>query len=390
VSHLHSCLRAGYNGTVSGHVSDPKGNVLNGAHVSILDVDTGIVTTTATNGSGEFIGTALPPGHYTITVELTGFEKADIPAFELNIDQKARFNIPMKVGAVTASVVVSDSAPVLQLQGAETGQVIGTRELEELPVEGRNIQSLLVLLPGVGTGSGGNNLNLSVDGQREFSNSVEVNGTEVTGNRNNDTNMVPSLDALQEFKVVTSTYAPEFGRASGGAVLLQTKSGTNNYHGSAYFFYRPTDTAANNPFAGAGSHPELQQKIYGATIGGPIKKDKAFIFLSYEGNREQTSFNYLYNTPPVNQVVYDTNGDVDLSGLLDPYTGLQDPIFDPVFFNNNYYSQQFAGNIIPAARVSHAGELILQNLFPTPLTSSVGNATSPTSPCSSPTCSTPT
>jgi outer membrane receptor protein involved in Fe transport len=360
-------------GTVSGHVSDPTGNILNGAHVSILDVDTGIVTTTATNSSGEFIETALPPGHYTITVELTGFEKADIPAFELNIDQKARFNIPMKVGAVTASVVVSDSAPVLQLQGAETGQVIGMRELEELPVEGRNIGSLLLLLPGVGSGGGGNNLNLSVDGQREFSNSVEVNGTEVTGNRNNDTNMVPSLDALQEFKVVTSTYASEFGRASGGAVLLQTKSGTNNYHGSAYFFYRPTDTAANNPFAGAGSHPELQQKIYGATIGGPIKKDKAFIFLSYEGNREQTAFNYLYNTPPVNQVVYDTNGDVDLSGLLDPYTGLQDPIFDPVFFNNNYYSQQFAGNIIPAARVSHAGELILQNLFPTPLTSSLGN-----------------
>src|ERR1035441_2444706 len=148
-------------GTVSGHVSDPTGNILNGAHVSILDVDTGIVTTTATNSSGEFIETALPPGHYTITVELTAFEKADIPAFELNIDQKARFNIPMKIGAVTASVVVSDSAPVLQLQGAETGQVIGMRELEELPVEGRNIGSLLLLLPGVGSGGGGNNLNLS-------------------------------------------------------------------------------------------------------------------------------------------------------------------------------------------------------------------------------------
>jgi hypothetical protein len=204
-------------GSVSGHVSDPKGNVLNGAHVSILNVDTGIVTTTATNGSGEFIETALPPGHYTVTVELAGFEIDDIPVFELNIDQKARFNGPMKVGAVTSSVVVSDSAPVLQLQGAETGQVIGTRELEDLPVEGRNIQSLLVLLPGVGNGGGGNNLNLSVDGQREFSNSVEVNGTEVTGNRNNDTNMVPSLDALQEFKVVTSTYAPEFGRRGADA-----------------------------------------------------------------------------------------------------------------------------------------------------------------------------
>ena len=242
-------------GTVSGRVSDPAGNIVKGAQVSILDVDTGIVTTTESNGSGEFIETALPPGHYTIAVGMSGFEKADVPAFELNIDQKARFNISLKVGASSTSIVVNDSAPVLQLQGAETGQVISTRELEELPVEGRNLAPLLMLMPGVTSGGGGNNLNLSVDGQREFSNSVELNGTEVTGNRNNDTNMVPSLDALQEFKVVTSTYAPEFGRASGGAVLMQTKSGTNVYHGSAYFFYRPTDTAANNPFSAAGSHP---------------------------------------------------------------------------------------------------------------------------------------
>jgi hypothetical protein len=353
-------------GSVSGRVADPQGNVLPGAQVTIRDVETGIVTNAVTNQDGEFIQTALPPGHYTISVELSGFAISTIPAFELNIDQKARFNIPMKVGAVTTSVVVTDSAPVLQLQGAETGQVIGTREITDLPLEGRNIASLMKLAPGVSDGGGGNNLNISVNGQREFSNSVQVNGVEVTGNRNNDTNVIPSPDALQEFKLVTSTYAPEFGRASGGAVLIQTKSGTNKYHGSAYFFYRPTDTAANNPFSAPGTTPTLQQKLYGATIGGPIKKDKAFLFLAYEGTRLQNSFTWLGNTPPVNQVIYKSNGDVDLSGLTDPYTGLQDPIFDPIFFNNNYYSQQFAGNIIPAARVSHAGKLILQNLFPTP------------------------
>jgi hypothetical protein len=358
-------------GSVSGRVTDAAGNVVQGAHVSIVDVDTGIVTKAATNGSGEFIETALPPGHYTITVELTGFEKADVPAFELHIDQKARFNIPLKVGAVTTSVQVTGSAPILQVQGAETGEVIGTREITDLPLEGRNFTSLMQLVPGVNQGGGWGNVDLSVNGQREMSNSIEVNGTEVTGNRNNDTNVIPSPDSLQEFKMVTSSYAPEFGRASGGAVLVQTKAGTNNYHGSSYFFYRPTETAANNPFAGAGSTPSLEQKIYGATIGGPIKKDKAFLFLAYEGNRLQETFNYLYNTPPVNEVVYDANGDVDLSGLLDPYTGNQDPIFDPVFFNNNYYSQQFSGNIIPAARVSHAGELILKNLFPQPKNTSL-------------------
>jgi hypothetical protein len=219
-------------GSISGRVADSSGSVVLGAHVSIKDVDTGVITTARTNSSGEFNQTALPPNHYTITVEATGFATASISAFELQIDQKARFNISVKVGAASTNVEITDSAPILQLQGAETGQVIGAREISELPLEGRDFSGLLLLIPGVVSGSGGNNLNLSVNGQREFSNSVEINGTEVTGNRNNDTNVRPSPDAMQEFKVVTSGYAPEFGRASGGSVIIQTKSGTNNLHGS--------------------------------------------------------------------------------------------------------------------------------------------------------------
>ncbi len=366
---LHAWAQA-TTGSISGRVADPAGNVVQGVQVVIRDLNTGIVTTATTNEAGEFTQSALPPHRYTITVEAPGFSKATIPAFELNIDQRARFNIPMKVGAVTSDVVVTGSAPVLQLQGAETGQVISTREIEDLPLEGRSFTGLMKLIPGVGDGGGGNNLNLSVNGQREFSNSVEVNGVEVTGNRNNDTNVVPSPDALQEFKMVTSTYAPEFGRASGGSVMIQTKSGTNEFHGSGYFFYRPTATAANNPFSAAGTSPTLQQKLYGGTIGGPIKKDKAFLFLAYEGSRLQNSFSYLGNTPPVNQVSFNAAGDADLSGLIDPYSGNQIPIFDPGFFNDNYYSSQFPGNVIPAARVSPAGKQILLNLFPTPANNS--------------------
>ena len=357
-------------GSISGRIADPQGSVVAGAEVTIRDVETGIVATVMTNQDGEFIQTALPPDHYTISVQMAGFETATVPAFELTIDQKARFSVSLKVGAVTSNVVVRDSAPVLQLQGAETGQVIGSREIEDLPLEGRSFTGLMKLVPGVGDGGGGNNLNLSVNGQREFSNSVEVNGVEVTGNRNNDTNMIPSPDALQEFKLVTSAYAPEFGRASGGSVIVQTKSGSNDYHGSALFFYRPTATAANNPFSAPGTTPTLQQKIYGASIGGPIKRDKAFLFLNFEGNRLQTAYSYVASTPPVNQVKFDGAGDADLSGLLDPYSGNQIPIFDPVFFNNNYYSEQFPGNIIPANRVSPAGKQILLNLFPQPENSS--------------------
>ena len=270
-------------GTISGHISDPSGKAIRGATVSIRDAETGGVTAATTNDAGEFTQTSLRPDHYSISVEATGFETASVPAFALDIDQKARFNIAMKIGAASTDVEVTDSAPILQMQGAATGQVIGTREITDLPLEGRDFTGLMLLVPGVGTGGGGNNLNLSVNGQREFSNSVQVNGVEVTGNRNNDTNVIPGPDALQEFKMVTSTYAPEFGRASGGSVLLQTKSGSNDYHGSAYFFYRPTATAANNPFSAVGTTPALQQKIYGATIGGANQERQGVFFPGIRG-----------------------------------------------------------------------------------------------------------
>lgn len=353
-------------GSISARISDTAGNVVMGAQVSVQNVDNGLISTATTGNSGEFTLTALPPGNYKVIIEKAGFATTTVPEFRLDIDQRARFNVQLKVESVSATVTVTDSAPVLQMQGAETGQVINAKEIEDLPLQGRNFQSLLLLVPGVTTGGGGNNLNLSVDGQREFSNSVQVNGVEVTGNRNNDTNVIPSLDSMQEFKVVTSTYAPEFGRASGGSILVQTKAGTNNIHGSAYEFYRPTATAANAPFSAAGSTPTTKQSIYGATIGLPIIKDKWFLFLSYEGNRSSNSASYLGSTPPTNQVTFAANGDANLSKLTDPYTGNQIPIFNPYFFQANYYTYQFPGNIIPANMVSPAGKKILQQLFPTP------------------------
>ena len=362
-------------GSISGHVADPSGSAVLGAKVSIVNADNGLVTTAETDRSGEFTANALPPDHYTITVEKDGFSTANIPAFKLDIDQKARLNIPLKVGSVSAEVTVSDAAPVLQLQGAETGEVIGSREVADLPTYGRDFTSLMYLVPGVVSGTRGanSNLNLSVNGQRGYSNSYQINGVEVSG-MNNDTNLRPSPDAIQEFKIVTSSYAPEFGRASGGAVLIQTKSGTNNIHGSGFIFYRPTATAANGNFAPAGSSPTTVQKNFGGSLGGPIHKDKAFLFLSYEGILYNFSSSYFGQTlVGQNQVSFDSAGDADLSKLKDPYTGNQVPIFDPYFFANNYYTNQFAGNIIPAADVSPAGRKIVQNLYPAPRGALINN-----------------
>ena len=354
------------SGSISARVSDPNGRVVVGAQISIVNADNGLITTETTDNSGEFHAEAMPPDHYTIKVENPGFADADVPNFKLDIDQRAYFNIGLRIGSVASTVTVTEAAPILQTVGAETGQVVENRQITDLPLEGRNFQELLLLIPGVNHGDGGNNLNISVDGQREFSNSVQVNGVEVTGNRNNDTSVQPSPDAMQEFKVVSSAYAPEFGRASGGSVIIQTKSGTNTIHGSAYEFYRPTATAANSPFTTPGAVPTLTQNIFGATIGGPLKQNKAFLFLAYEGNRQKFSSSYFGQTPTTNQVTFDAAGDANLSKLLDPYTGNQIPIFNPYFFASNYYSQQFPGNIIPASMVSPAGRKILQQLFPTP------------------------
>jgi len=354
------------SGSVSVRVVDPSGSAVAGALVSIRSLDTGIITRETTDNSGEVTANALPPSMYEATIEKSGFATQTTPSFRLDIDQRARFEINLKVESATTSVTVTSSAPILQLQGAETGQVIGGKEIADLPTLGRDFTTLLLLVPGVAPGGGGNNLSISVNGQREFSNSYQINGVEVTG-LNNDTNVRPSPDAIQEFKVVTSTYAPEFGRASGGSILIQTKAGTNNVHGSGFFFYRPTATAANNEFAVPGSSPTYVQKNYGGTIGGPIKKNKAFLFLGYEGFRNSYSDSYLGQTlVGQNQVIFDSNGDVDLSKLTDPYTGNQVPIFDPYFFENNYYTEQFPGNIIPAADVSVGGRNIVENLYPAP------------------------
>jgi hypothetical protein len=353
-------------GSISGHVTDPTGKVVQGASISIQNVDNGLVTTAVTDNSGDFTLSAMPPDHYKIIVEKGGFSDVTVPAFKLDIDQRARFNIPLKVGEVSTSITVTDLAPVLQVQGAETGQVIGSREIADLPTLGRDFSSLMLLVPGVVSGGGGNNLSISVNGQREFSNSYQVNGVEVSG-LNNDTNVRPSPDAIQEFKVVTGSYAPEFGRASAGAVIIQTKSGTNNIHGSAFFFDRPTGSAANDNFAPKGSSPTLSQKNFGGTIGGPIKRDKAFLFLGYEGFKNTNGYSFEGQTiVGQNQVIFDPNGDVDLSKLLDPYTGNRVPIFDPYYYQTNFSALQYTGNIIPAAVVSPAGRLIVQKLFPAP------------------------
>lgn len=357
------------------HPSDrspiPQGGGVPQATVTAKNGSTGLKQNAETNESSDYALVNLPPGTYTITVSKDGFTTASSSNNRLFIDQKLRLNLQLTIGEVSATVDISAEAPVLQTQTTETSQVVETKRISDLPLLGRNFLDLTRLSPGVTNGQGGNTSNISVNGQRELGNSVIVDGVEVTGNRNNDTGLSPSVDSVQEFKIQTSAYAPEFGKASGAVISIQTKQESNAFHGSVYEFFRPTETAARPFFAT--QRGNLKQNNFGCTIGGPIVKNKLFFFFSYEGTRSNNSFNYLDSVPPLGQIRFLANGDVDLSGLRDPTTGKQVPIFDPVFFNNNFYAQQFAGNTIPANRVSAAGRSVLQKLFPTPTQAGIFN-----------------
>ena len=327
------------SGSITGRVTDPTQAAAPDVGIRVQHRPTGLTQSTQTNHEGEYSLTGLPPGTYTLTAEKSGFGAYSRGDLQLSIDQKMRVDVELRLGVLSQTERVGAEDPPLQVQSAETGEVIQSREILDLPLLGRNFLELARLAAGATKGAGGNTLNVAVNGQREFANSVLVDGVEATANRNNDTTLRPSVDAVQEFKVLTSAYNAEFGRASGAVIAIQTQSGGNGFHGSLYEFYRPGAVAARSFFSSESS--QLKQHNYGATLGGPARKDKTFFFGSFERVRLRNSFDFLDSVPPSDQIRYLANGGVDLAGLRDPLTGKQVPIFDPNATAADYWASPF-------------------------------------------------
>ncbi len=359
------------SGMILGSVSDPSRARVPAADVTATSRDTNRMFATRTNADGVFVLAQIPAGRYDVRVRKPGFKTLLRTDLELHVDDRLRIDVTMELGASTETVRISGNPPALQTENSGTGTVIGSRQIVDLPLLERDFLDLTLLVPGVTRGAGGNNTNFSVNGQREFANSILVNGVEVTGNRNNDTDVRPSVEAVQEFKAETSGYDAEFGRSGGGVIAVDTRSGSNEVHGSLFEFVRTNHTTARTFFAAAPSG--LKENDFGAAVGGPVRKNRTFFFAAYEGKRQRNLFSYLDTTVPSGAVQVLPGGSVDLSGLRDPYTGKQVPIFDPAFYNANYYASQFPGNVIPAARVSPAGLHVLQQLFPKPNASGILN-----------------
>ena len=364
-------------GSIYGRVTDSSKAIVVGAKVVATNAGTGVSYPSSSDTSGEYVILDLPPATYSLTATKDGFSTASIQGVLIAIDQKQLLNFELTPGAISTTVSVTAAPTMLQTEDASTGDVIQTQDILDLPLLNRQFLSLTTLTPGVVSANGAvNSFSISVNGQRGYANSIMIDGVEATTNRTQDITVTPGVDSVQEFKILTSAFSAEYGRAAGGVVSIQTKSGTNSLHGDAFEFFRPNFGAARPYSFDGGKEPPstLKQHQFGGTLGGPVKKNKSFFFVSYERTQLNNAYTELDATVPLQMINPLPNGSVDLSNLVDPGTGLQIPIFDPLS-PNPANPVQFPGNVIPACApstapnggcVSPAGLNTLLNFFPKP------------------------
>ena len=292
--------------TVTGTVRDSSGASLPNAVVTAMEMNTGTKTIAKTSSDGNYVITPLKIGTYSVSVQATGFRTETRENIVLNVEQNQRLDFQLQVGSVTQTARVSSEAPLLESETASLGDVVAAPQVEELPLNGRRYTDLASLTSGVakvteGPVNGGSTPtngnaggSFAVNGTRGDQNNFILDGIDNNSNDNGDVAVLSSVDAIAEFKIQTANYSPEFGRSGGAVINASTKSGTNNFHGEAWEFLRNEAFDARGYFESPDSpKAPYKQNQFGGTLGGPIKKDKAFFFLDYEGTRihqAQTDF----------------------------------------------------------------------------------------------------
>jgi Carboxypeptidase regulatory-like domain len=328
--------------TIVGTVKDASGAVIPGASITATEVNTGIKTDVKTDANGNYVITPLKIGAYSLTVDAQGFQKVVRQNIVLNVQSGVRVDFSLQVGSVTQTVEVSGAPPLVQTTDASLGSVVGSQQVEELPLNGRRYTDLAALTSGVAKvtegpvngGSSPTNGNaggsFAVNGTRGDQNNFVLDGIQNNSNDNGDISFLSSPDAIAEFKIQTTNYSPEFGRSAGGVVNATTKSGTNSFHGEVFEFLRNESLDARGYFEPAGEpKAPYKQNMFGATLGGPIKKDKTFFFADYQGNRIHQANTYIYSIPTVPE----RTG--DFSGILGSQTGV-DALGRPIYQGEIY------------------------------------------------------
>jgi hypothetical protein len=282
-------------------VTDPSGAVVPKVHIVVINEATNAARDAETNPDGDYTIALLPPGRYRVTAQAPGFRKSIFGDVTVDVDQTVRVDFTLQVGATYEEVRVKDTAPAIQTDTSTLGQVVNNRLVQELPLNERNFLDFALLVPGSQLPAEGSQNStqggaLSVNGAREQSNNFLLDGVDNNDPYINQYVALPSIDAIQEFKVQSSDYSAEYGRASGAQINVVLKSGTNQFHGTLFEYFRNRNLDAKNYFDlpgctatsapdTCGDIPALQRNQFGGTLGGPIRNDKTFFFLSYEGLR---------------------------------------------------------------------------------------------------------
>src|SRR5215813_3729586 len=294
-------------GSISGTIKDSSGGVVPGAMLTLTNTALGTQFKSITDGQGLYTFPSLPVGRYELTIDATGFKSQKKTGLAIDADSALQVNITLEVGGVSAevSVTASDELQEVHVESVATqlGEVVSDIKMTNLSLNGRSYTDLLAIQPGIapittmkpnsvimagvtGTIAPSGELsagNVSISGQRESANGFLVNGSDVQEHMNGGTAVVPNLDSISEFRVLTNNFDPEYGNYNGGIVNVVTKSGSDQFHGNAFEFLRNTSLDARNYFA-----PEraaFRQNQFGGTLGGPVKKDKVFFFGDYQGTR---------------------------------------------------------------------------------------------------------
>jgi len=296
------------NASVAGRVTDQSGGVIVGATLAAIGAETNLRHATTTNDVGEYVLPNVPPGPYRIEVEKPGFKKVIKPEVIVHVQDALAVDFELSVGTLSDAVTVEAGAPLVNTQSAAVSTVVDRTFIGNVPLNGRSLQTLITLTPGVVVTPTpfDDQGQFSVNGQRANANYFTVDGVSanigVTGyfplvqtaggtlpalSAAGGTNSLVSVDATQEFRVQTSTFAPEFGRTPGGQISIVTRSGTNQFHATAFEYFRTTSLDANDWFSERDhlAKPEQRQNDFGGVFGGPIVKDQTFFFYSYEGLR---------------------------------------------------------------------------------------------------------
>ena len=369
-----SVLHAQLTAQLTGTVRDPSGAVVPGVDVTLINEGTGIKWEAKTNQVGTYTVPLLQPGNYRMEVKAQGFKAISRSGIRLDVAQTARLYFALEVGATTDSVVVTDDAPLLDTGTNAIGGLVAADKVENLPIKGRNSSAFMMLVPGVRATratTGGPVLEshyqfFSVNGSRPGQNQFTLDGGNNTNVGFNSPEYSSQVEAVQEFKVQTSNYSAEYANAAGAVINIVTKSGTNQFHGSLFEYFRNDALAATDFFSNSAGRkkPMFRYNQYGGTIGGPIRRNRTFFFFGYEALQLRDPIISTTTVPTTLQKSGDFSKTFTAAGALiaiyDPFTTRQDP-------NNpgKYIRTPFPGNVVPGARISPVA-LNIQKYYPQP------------------------